>query len=62
MNTETRMNTEARELRDEELDCVSGGIDIGAAVATVCRDTIGLINAGLNALTSGGVAPKRTWL
>jgi hypothetical protein len=62
MNTETRMNTESSELRDEELDCVSGGIDIGGAVQTVGRVTIGLINAGLNALTSGGVASKRTWL
>jgi hypothetical protein len=62
MNTETRMNTGTRELRDEDLDCVSGGLDIGAAVQTAARVTIGLINAGLNALTSGGVANKRTWL
>jgi hypothetical protein len=57
------MNTETRELRDEELDCVSGGmIDIGGAMQTLARVTFGLINAGLNALTSGGVANKRTWL
>ena len=66
------MNTETRELRDEELDCVSGGFDIGGAMQTVGRVTIGLINAGLNALggtpsgngsgSGGGVADKRTWL
>jgi hypothetical protein len=56
------MKTETRELRDEELDCVSGGLDIGAGMQTAARVTIGLINAGLNALTSGGVANKRTWL
>jgi hypothetical protein len=68
------MNTETRELRDEELDRVSGGIDIGGAAQTVCRVTIGLINAGLNTLTSGGgsgsggvdrgggVVDKRQWL
>jgi hypothetical protein len=54
------MDTETRELRDEELDCVSGGIDIGGALQTAARVTFGLINAGLNALTSG--VPKRQWL
>ena len=62
MKTETRMNTETREMHDAELDCVSGGLDIGAGMQTAARVTIGLINAGLNALTSGGVANKRTWL
>jgi hypothetical protein len=49
------MNTETRELRDEELDCVSGGIDIGSAMHTVLSVTEGAIIAGIRALTSGPV-------
>jgi hypothetical protein len=56
------MDNETRELSAEELDSVSGGIDIGGALRDAARLTFGLINAGLNALTSGGIAPKGTWL
>jgi hypothetical protein len=51
MNTETP----TRELRDEELDCVSGGIDIGSAMHTVLSVTEGAIIAGIKALTSGSL-------
>ena len=53
------MNTETRELRDEELDCVSGGIDIGGAMETVRSVTERLIIAGFKAvMTSGGLPNK----
>lgn len=55
------------ELSADELDCVSGGrgvvATIGQAIATAENVIVGLVNAGLGALTSGGSgAPKHTWL
>jgi hypothetical protein len=58
------------ELSTDELDCVSGGrgvvSTVGQAIATAENVIIGLVNAGLSALTNGssggGGAPKHTWL
>ena len=58
------------ELSTDELDSVSGGrgvvATISQVVATAENVIIGLVNAGLGALTNGssggGGAPKHTWL
>jgi len=55
------------ELGNDELDGVSGGrgvvATINQVIATAENVIIGLVNAGLGALTSGGGgAPKHTWL
>ena len=54
------------ELSTDELDGVSGGRGVVAtvshAIATAENVIIGVVNAGLGALTRGGVAPKGTWL
>jgi hypothetical protein len=57
-------------LSTNELDGVSGGrgvvSTVGQAIATAENVIIGLVNAGLGALTNGssggGGAPKHTWL
>jgi hypothetical protein len=61
------MDHQRIELSTDELDGVSGGrgvvATIGQVLATAEHVLIGLVNAGLGALTSGGGgAPKRTWL
>ena len=57
------------ELSAGELDDVAGGrgvvSTVGQAIATAGNVVIGLVNAGLGALTNGsggGGAPKSTWL